>query len=123
MSDPAGPLDSWPAIIVGVMAGAAALLVPLTGFVKTLLDFKVAYRNAEALKPNVARDMAPSSGMAAMYGSSVETQDLAGAIRELAAAIIAATAAEKQMQSDEMSKTLKRLTDKIEELEATPRRR
>ncbi len=126
MPDPAAlqQLDSWPAVIVAVTAGLAAVLVPLTGFVKTLLDYRTESKKAEALKPEVARDVA--AGCGGMVFDSMAISDLATAIRGLTAAIVADTASEEAHHTSQMAAAVNRFTevmDRFERLPDTPRPR
>ncbi len=107
--DPLPQLDTWPAIIVAVSAAAAALLVPLTGFLKTFFDYRIEAQKAEALKPEVARDVAQVAG-GALFDSMAVT-DLTAAIKDLTMAIRADTASEEAQHASQFAQVLQRLTD------------
>lgn len=102
-------LDSWPAIIAAGAAGLAAVLVPLNGFVKTLLDYRSETRKAEALKPETARDVA--AGCGGMVFDSMAISDLTVAIKGLTAAIVADTASEEAHHTSEMAAAVLRFTE------------
>jgi hypothetical protein len=91
--DPLPQLDTWPAIIVAVSAAAAALLVPQTGFLMTFFDYRIETQKAEALKPEVERDVAQVAGTALF--DSMAVVDLTAAIKDLTVAIRADTALEE----------------------------
>lgn len=107
--DPLPQLDSWPAIIVAVSAAAAALLVPLTGFLMTFFDYCIGTQKAEALKPEVARDVAQVAGTALF--DSMAVVDLTAAIKDLTVAIRADTALEEAQHASQFTQVLQRLTD------------
>lgn len=102
-------LDSWPAIIVAVSAAAAALLVPLTSFLKTFFDYRIETQKAEALKPEVARDVAQVAGTALF--DSMAVADLTAAIKDLTGAIRADTASGEAQQAGQLTQALQRLID------------
>lgn len=126
MPDPAAlqQLDSWPALIAAGAAGLAAVLVPLTGFVRTILDYRTETRKAEALKPEVARDVA--GGCGGMLFDSIAVTDLATSIKGLTAAIVAGTASEEAHHTSEMASAISRLTevmDRFDHVNGPPRGR
>lgn len=102
-------LDSWPALLGATAAAIAAVLVPLNGFVKTLLDYKAEARKAETLKPEVARDVATIAGAAVF--DSMATADLTAAIKELTAAIRADTASDEAHHASQMTSAIERFTE------------
>lgn len=105
-------LDTWPAIIVAVSAATAALLVPLTGFLKTFFDYRIETQKAEAMKPEVARDVAQGSG-AALF-DSMAVADLTTAIKDLTVAIRADTASDEAQHASQFAQVLQRLTDVLD---------
>lgn len=105
-------LDSWPAILGGIAAAVAAVLVPLNGFVKTLLDYRTEALKAEKLKPEVARDVATTAG-GAVY-DSMATADLTAAIKDLAAAIRADTASDEAHHSSRLASVLDTLMTRLD---------
>ncbi|ACB81899.1 conserved hypothetical protein [Methylorubrum populi BJ001] len=107
--DPLPQLDTWPAIIVAVSAAAAALLVPLTGFLMTFFDYRIETQKAEALKPEVARDVAQVAGTA--LSDSMAVVDLTAAIKDLTVAIRADTTSEEAQHASQFAQVLQRLTD------------
>jgi hypothetical protein len=86
-------LDTGPDIIVAVSAATAALLLLLTGFLKTFFDYRIETQKAEAMKSEVARDVAQGSG--AKLFDSMAVADLTTAIKDLTVAIRADTASEE----------------------------
>lgn len=105
-------LDSWPAIIVAVSAAAAALLVPLTSFLKTFFDYRIETQKAEALKPEVARDVAQVAGTALF--DSMAVSDLTAAIKDLTVAIRADTASEEAQHANQFTQAVQRLTEVLD---------
>lgn len=110
-------LDTWPAIIVAVSAATAALLVPLTSFLKTFFDYRIEAQKAEALKPEVARDVAQVAG-GALFDSMAVT-DLTAAIKDLTMAIRADTASEEAQHASQFAQVLQRLTDVLNQHDDT----
>ncbi|ACL57404.1 hypothetical protein [Methylobacterium nodulans] len=115
MADSGVSFDSWPAIVVGITAALAGALVPLNGFVKTLLDYRLEAKKAEALKPETARDIATTAGPAVF--DAIAVADLTDAVKELALAIREDTASDTARHNDQLISVLERLTDRLEELE------
>lgn len=125
MADIPASLESWPAILVGVSAAIAALIVPLNGFVKTLLDYRLEARKGEALKPEAAREIASSSNCSQLF-DSMAIADLTAAVKGLTAAIAADTASEEAHHASHLSEVLTRVTevlDRQDHLEPPPSRR
>ncbi|BAU92465.1 hypothetical protein MPPM_3860 [Methylorubrum populi] len=110
--DPLPQLDSWPAIIIAVSAAAAALLVPLTSFLKTFFDYRIETQKAEALKPEVARDVAQVGGT--VLFDSMAVADLTSAIKDLTVAIRADTASEEAQHASQFAQVLQRLTEVLD---------
>lgn len=110
--DPLPQLDTWPAIIVAVSAAAAALLVPLTSFLKTFFDYRIETQKAEALKPEVARDVAQVAGGALF--DSMAVSDLTAAIKDLTVAIRADTASDEAQHASQFAQVLQRLTEVLD---------
>jgi hypothetical protein len=110
-------LYSWPAIILAVSAAAAALLVPLTGFLKTFFDYRIEAQKAEALKPEVARDVAQAAGTTLF--DSMAVTDLTVAIKDLTMAIRADTASEEAQHASQFAQVLQRLTDVLNHYDDT----
>lgn len=110
-------LDSWPAILGATAAAIAAVLVPLNGFVKTLLDYRAEARKAESLKPEVARDVAATAG-GAVY-DSMAMADLTAAVKELASAIRADTASEEAHHTSQIAAAFNRFTEAMDRFEQT----
>lgn len=126
MPDPTAlqQLDSWPAILAAGAAAIAAVLVPLNGFVKTLLDYKAETRKGESLKPETAREIASSSNCNLLF-DSMAIADLTTAVKGLTAAITADTASEESHHANHLSEVLTRVTqvlDRQDEREPPPRR-
>lgn len=105
-------LDTWPAIIVAVSAATAALLVPLTSFLKTFFDYRIETQKAEALKPEVARDVAAAPGSGIF--DSIAMADLTTAIKDLTVAIRADTAADEAQQASQFTQAVQRLTEVLD---------
>lgn len=121
---PLQQLDSWPAIIAAGAAAIAAVLVPLNGFMKTLLDYRVEARKGGALKPEVAREIASGSGCGQIF-DSMALSDLTVAVKGLTAAITAETASEEAHHASHLAEVLGRVTQVLErqdEREPPPRR-
>ncbi|ACL57003.1 hypothetical protein [Methylobacterium nodulans] len=114
MADPGVSFDSWPAIVVGITAAVAGALVPLNGFIKTLLDYRLEAKKAEALQAETARDVA-AAGPAVF--DAIAVADLTDAVKELAAAIRADTALGAARHDSQLISVLSRLTERIEEWE------
>lgn len=110
--DPLPQLDTWPVIIVAVSTAAAALLVPLTGFLKTFFDYRIETQKAEALKPEVARDVAQVAGTALF--DSMAVADLTTAIKDLTVAIRADTASDEAQHASQFAQVLQRLTEVLD---------
>lgn len=123
MPDPAvlQQLDSWPAILAAGAAGIAAVLVPLNGFVKTLLDYRTEARKAAALKPEVARDVAGCASGAVF--DSMAISDLTAAIKGLTTAIMADTASEEAHHTSQMAAAVTRFTEVMDRFEQSERAR
>lgn len=121
MAEPLAPLDTWPALLGASAAAAAAVLVPLTAFVKTVLDYKVAFRQAEATKPLADGDFVRSPATGARLADSIATADLTIAVRELTAAIVAATAADKAQHEDRIAQLVEKLGARLEAMPETRR--
>ncbi|ACL58427.1 hypothetical protein [Methylobacterium nodulans] len=115
MADLGVSFDSWPAIVVGITAALAGALVPLNGFIKTLLDYRLEAKKAEALQAETARDVASASGPAVL--DSIAIADLTDAVKELALAIREDTASDTARHNDQLISVLERLTDRLEDLE------
>ncbi|WP_336488264.1 hypothetical protein [Methylobacterium nigriterrae] len=111
-------LDSWPAILGAAAAAVAAVLVPLNGFVKTLLDYRTEAKKAEALKPEVARDVAQACTGAALF-DSMALADLTKAVNGLTAAIVADTASEEAYHTSQMTAALARFTEVMDRFDHT----
>ncbi|KQP34312.1 hypothetical protein ASF27_01765 [Methylobacterium sp. Leaf102] len=121
---PIQQLDSWPAIIAAGAAAIAAVLVPLNGFVKTLLDYKAEANKGEALKPETAREIASSSNCHQLF-DSMALADLTAAVKGLTAAIAADTASDEAHHANHLSEVLTRVTkvlDRQDEHVPPPRR-
>ncbi|ACL58927.1 hypothetical protein [Methylobacterium nodulans] len=114
MADPGVSFDSWPAIVVGITAAMAGALVPLNGFIKTLLDYRLEAKKAEALQAETARDVA-TAGPAVF--DTIAVADLTDAVKDLAAAIRADTASDAARHDSQLISVLARLTERIEEWE------
>lgn len=115
VADPLASLDSWPAIAIGITAAVAGALVPLKGFVKTLLDYCIEARKAEALKPETARDIATCSGGAVF--DSLAIADLTAAVKGLTAAIVADTASDQAHHASQITEVMGRLVPVLERLD------
>ncbi|ACL63158.1 hypothetical protein [Methylobacterium nodulans] len=115
MADPGVSFDSWPAIVVGITAALAGALVPLNGFIKTLLDYRLEAKKAEALQAETARDVASASGPTVL--DSIAIADLTDAVKELALAIREDTASDTARHNDQLISVLERLTDRLGDLE------
>lgn len=102
-------LDGWPAVVIALLGAVGMVLVPLTGFMKEWWGYRKEVRAAEALKPDVARDVAAAPGAAVF--DSIALADLAKAINGLTAAIIAETASEEAQHSNQMTAAIARLTE------------
>ncbi|WP_437871400.1 hypothetical protein ACSD7O_24010 [Methylorubrum extorquens] len=105
-------LDMWPAIIVAVNAATAALLVPLTGFLNTFFDYRIEAQKAEALKPEVARDVAQAACTALF--DSMAVADLTTAIEDLTVEIRADAASDEAQHVSQFAQILQRLTDVLD---------
>ncbi|GEP12470.1 hypothetical protein [Methylobacterium gnaphalii] len=116
--DPLPHLDSWPAIIVAVSAAAAALLVPLTSFLKTFFDRRIETQKAEAMKPEVARDVAQGSATALF--DSMTAADLTAAIKDLTAAIRTGIASEEAQHVTQFTQVIQRLTEVLDKHDHGP---
>ena len=106
-------------VIVAVSAAAAALLVPLTGFLKTFFDYRIEAQKAEALKPAFARDVAQGAG--GVLCDSMAVADLTSAIEGLTLAIRADTASEEAEHASQFAQVLQRLTDVLNHHDDTHR--
>lgn len=115
MADPLASLDSWPAIAIGITAAVAGALVPLNGFIKTLLDYRLEAKKAEALKPETARDIAACSGGAVF--DSLAIADLTAAVKGLTAAIEADTASDEAHHASQIMEVMGRLVPVLERLD------
>ncbi|MFD6316928.1 hypothetical protein [Methylorubrum thiocyanatum] len=105
-------LESWPTILIALIGATAALLVPLTGFLKTFFDYRIEAQKAEALKPEVARDVAQVAGTALF--DSMAVADLTAAIKDLTVAIRADTASDEAQHASQFAQVLQRLTDVLD---------
>ncbi|OAS18934.1 hypothetical protein [Methylobacterium platani] len=114
MADPLATLDSWPAIAIAATAAVAGALVPLNGFVKTLLDYRLEAKKAEALQPQTARDIATTAGGAVF--DSMAIADLTAAVKGLSAAIAAGTASDQARHAQEAEVLNVRIADALEQL-------
>ena len=115
MADSGVSFDSWPAIVVGITAALAGALVPLNGFIKTLLDYRLEAKKAEALQAETARDVASASGPTVL--DSIANADLTDAVKELALAIREDTASDTARHNDQLISVLERLTGRLQDLE------
>lgn len=120
MADPGVSLESWPAIAIALTAAIAGALVPLNGFIKTLLDYRLEARRAEKLQDETARQVAATTGTAVL--DSLAMQDLTDAIKDLAAAIREDTESDKARHNNQLTSVLARLTERLDELEDEPGR-
>ncbi|GJD66978.1 hypothetical protein [Methylobacterium frigidaeris] len=123
MADPVATLDSWPAIAIGITAAVAGALVPLNSFIKTMLDYRIEAKKAEALQPQTAREIATTAGSAVF--DSIAIADLTTAIKGLTAAIVADTAADQAAHADQLTAILARLVpvlERFDEREPPPTR-
>ncbi|MBY0297437.1 MAG: hypothetical protein K2X71_15590 [Methylobacterium sp.] len=120
MADPVTSLDSWPAIAIAVTAAIAAALVPLNGFVKTLLDYRLEAKKAEALKPDgeVIKHFAQSSGPALL--EAVLITDLTTAVKELTAQIKALQASEEAAHNSRLDALTAQLAEALRRWESGP---
>lgn len=105
-------LDGWPAVIIGLLGALGVFLVPLTGFMKEWWGYKKEVRAAEALKPEVARDVAVTPG--ATLFDSIALADLTKAVNGLTAAIVAETASEEAQHTNQMTAAIARLTETLD---------
>nr|WP_204165461.1 hypothetical protein [Methylobacterium sp. 17Sr1-1] len=115
MADPVATLDSWPAIAIAITAAVAGALVPLNSFIKTMLDYRIEAKKAEALQPQTAREIATTAGSAVF--DSIAIADLTTAIKGLTAAIVADTAADQAAHADQVTSVLSRLVPVLERLD------
>lgn len=109
------PLDSWPAIALGLLAGLAAFLVPLNGFMKTWFEYRVEAKKAEGLKKEPAREVAATAGGALFDAMAIS--DLTAAVKELTSAIRADTASDEAHHADKMASVIGRFTDAMDRWE------
>ncbi|AWN55077.1 hypothetical protein [Methylobacterium sp. 17Sr1-1] len=115
LADPVATLDSWPAIAIAITAAVAGALVPLNSFIKTMLDYRIEAKKAEALQPQTAREIATTAGSAVF--DSIAIADLTTAIKGLTAAIVADTAADQAAHADQVTSVLSRLVPVLERLD------
>ncbi len=123
MADPVATLDSWPAIAIAITAAVAGALVPLNSFIKTMLDYRIEAKKAEAMQPQTAREIATSAG--GVVFDSMAISDLTTAIKGLTAAIVADTAADQAAHADQLASVLSRLVpvlERFDEREPQPHR-
>lgn len=113
-------LDGWLGAVIALLGAVGVLLVPLTGFMKEFWGYKREVRAAEAMKPEVARDVAATPGAAVF--DSIALADLASAIKDLASAIRAETASDEAHHNSELASVLKRLTDRVDSWDAEHKR-
>lgn len=85
---------------------------PLTGFLKTFFDYRIETQKAEALKPEVARDVAQAAGTALF--DSMAVADLTTAIKDLTVASCADTASDEAQHASQFAQVLQRLTDVLD---------
>ncbi|KOX49671.1 hypothetical protein ADL19_20200 [Streptomyces purpurogeneiscleroticus] len=98
------------------MLGAfAVVLVPLTEFMKEWWGYRKEVRAAEAMKPDVARDIAVTPGAAVF--DSIALADLTKAVNGLTAAIVAETASEEAQHTSQMTAAITRLTEVMDRWE------
>lgn len=124
MPDIPASLESWPAIIACISAATAAVHVPLTGFVKTLLDYRLEARKGGALRDDTAREIASSSNCSQLF-DSMAIADLTAAVKGLTAAITADTASDEAYHASHLTEVMARLTtvlDHHDGRELPPRR-
>lgn len=119
MADPSTALDSWPAIIAAGVAALTALLVPLTSFVKTLLDYRVERQKAEPLKPDkeVVKEMTKASGPAML--EAVLITDLTVAVKELTAQMKALQASEEATHNTRIEALTAQLAKMLSQMEGS----
>lgn len=105
-------LDGWPGTLIAILTAVGVLLVPLTGFMKEWWGYKKEVRAAEALQPDVAREVA-SAPSTALF-DSIAIADLAKAINGLTAAIVAETASEEAHHTSQVTSAIARLTESLD---------
>lgn len=113
--DPQVSLDSWPAIIAAILAGTAAVLVPFNGFMKTLFEYRIEAKKAEALKSEPAREIATTAGSAVF--DSMAMSDLTAAIKDLTLAIRNDTAVDEAHHADRMAAAIERMSGAMDRWE------
>jgi hypothetical protein len=120
LADPVTSLDSWPAIAIAVTAAIAAALVPLNGFVKTLLDYRLEAKKAEALKPDseVVKHIAHYSGPALL--EAVLITDLTTAVKELTAQIKALQVSEEAAHNSRLDALTAQVAEALRRWESGP---
>lgn len=108
-------LDGWPGIVIALLGAVAVVLVPLTGFMKEWWGYRKEVRAAEAMKPDVARDISAASGGAVF--DSIALGDLTKAVNGLTAAIVAETASEEAQHTSQMTAAITRFTEVMDRWE------
>ncbi|WP_238193871.1 hypothetical protein, partial [Methylobacterium frigidaeris] len=86
----------------------------ISGFVKTLPDYRLEAKKAEALQPRTARDIA--AGCGATVFDSIAIGDLTAAVKALTAAIAAGTASDQARLAHEAEVVNARIADALEQL-------
>lgn len=117
-------LDNWPAIVIAVLAAVAALLVPLNGFFKTLFDYRIEVRKAEAFKPDTAREVTAVQPGSSTVFDSIGTADhtaalklLIDAVRDLTAAIREETRSDEAQHHSELAAALAKFTRRMDQFD------
>lgn len=119
--DPQVSLDSWTAVIAAVLAGLAAVLVPFNGFMKTLFEYRIEAKKAEALKSEPAREIAAAAGSAVF--DSMAIADLTAAVKDLTSAIRADTASDEAHHASQMAMVIERFTGAMDKWDEDQQRR